>query len=177
MMINLTAPNQPEPPLILTIDIGTSSTRALVYDRLGRRVEGVLAQIPHHLHTTADGGAELDPSELLESVIQAIDQALQQTGALAEKIGGVAMDTLVTNIIGLDRNGTPVTPIFTYADTRGRRLIWRPCMTAPAAGFTVPIFRLDSSGWLAPGLTGSRRQPIGCRWGSICLRRFLGSGW
>jgi gluconokinase len=118
MMINLTAPNQPEPPLILTIDIGTSSTRALVYDRLGRRVEGVLAQIPHHLHTTADGGAELDPSELLESVIQAIDQALQQTGALAEKIGGVAMDTLVTNIIGLDRNGTPVTPIFTYADTR-----------------------------------------------------------
>lgn len=117
-MTNLSESNQPEPPLILTIDIGTSSTRALAYDRQGRRVEGILAQIPNQLHTTADGGVVLDPTGLLDSVIQAIDRALQQAGAMAEKIGGVAMDTLVTNIMGLDRNGTPMTPIFTYADTR-----------------------------------------------------------
>jgi gluconokinase len=109
---------QPEPPLILTLDIGTSSTRALLYDRQARPVEGVLAQIPTRLSTTSDGGAEFDPAEILTSVTSAIDQALHLAGPLAQHIGGVAMDTLVTNIMGLAENGRPVTPIFTYADTR-----------------------------------------------------------
>lgn len=111
-------PSQIDPPLVLTLDIGTSSTRAILFDGRARPVEGVPAQIPNQLHTTPDGGAEMDPAEILAGVIAAIDQALHLAGPLADQVGGVAMDTLVTNILGLDAAGRPVTPIYTYADTR-----------------------------------------------------------
>ncbi len=117
-MNNTIKPPQAETPLILTLDVGTSSTRAMLFDALARPVEGVLAQIPYQLHTTPDGGAEFDPAELLAAVVVAIDQALNLAGPLADQIRGVAMDTLVTNIMGLDAAGQPVTSLFTYADTR-----------------------------------------------------------
>jgi gluconokinase len=118
MMTGSIPSHQAEPPFILTLDIGTSSTRALLYDRQARPVAGVLAQVPTRLSTTPDGGAELDPAEILAGVSSAIDQALHLAGPLARHIGGVALDTLVTNIMGLAEDGRPVTPIFTYADTR-----------------------------------------------------------
>jgi gluconokinase len=90
----------------------------MLFDRTARPVEGVLAQVACHLDTTADGGAVFEAAELLSGVTEVIDDLLQQTGALAEKIEGVAIDTFVTNIMGLDEAGDPVTPVFTYADTR-----------------------------------------------------------
>jgi gluconokinase len=107
-----------KPPLILTLDIGTSSTRAIMFDSQARPVEGCLAQLPYQLRTTPDGGAEFEANELFESVVGTIDRVLQLAGPLADQIGGVAIDTLVATIMGIDAAGQPVTPVFTYADTR-----------------------------------------------------------
>ncbi len=76
------------------------------------------AQLPNHLRTTADGGAEFDPVELMAGVVEVIDQILHLAGPLAEQIVGVAMTTFVSNVLGLDATGQSVTPIYTYADTR-----------------------------------------------------------
>lgn len=111
-------PNQITPPLILTLDIGTSSTRAMLFDGEAQPVSGLHAQISNQLQTTPDGGAEFDPAELLTGVVTVIDQVLQLAGPLAQQIGGVAMDTFVANIMGLDAAGQPLTPLYTYADTR-----------------------------------------------------------
>jgi gluconokinase len=107
-----------EAPLILTIDIGTSSTRAMLFDRVGRPVPGALAQIPNDLHTTPDGGSEFDPKLLVQHVATAIDRVLERAGPLQDQIAGVGIDTFVTNLMGLSASGEPVTPVFTYADTR-----------------------------------------------------------
>ncbi len=109
---------QPIPPLILTVDIGTSSTRAILYDAQGRPVPGYLAQRTNHLTTTADGGAEFDAADLLVGVVEVIDQLLHSAGPMARQIAAVAMDTLVGNVVGLGADGAPVTPVFIYADTR-----------------------------------------------------------
>lgn len=90
----------------------------MLFDRHARPVPGILAQIPHELLTPDDGGVEYDPAHLLNSVVKAIDQLLQQAGPLVADIGGVAVDTFVTNFMGLDEAGKPVTPGFTYADIR-----------------------------------------------------------
>lgn len=47
---------------ILSLDIGTSSTRALLWDTQGNLVKPYEAQIKYALHTTPDGGAEI-PAE------------------------------------------------------------------------------------------------------------------
>ena len=89
-------------PLVLTLDIGTSSTRAMLFDRQAHPVAGILAQIPNQLRTTIDGGSEFDPADLLDSVVAVIDQLLHQAGALAAQIEGVGLTTFVTNFMGLD---------------------------------------------------------------------------
>jgi gluconokinase len=111
-------PTRLNSPLILTLDIGTSSTRAMLYDRQAQPLPGFLAQTPNQLVTTPDGGSEFDPIELLQNVVEVIDQLLHQAGPLASQIKGVAMATFVTNFMGLDTAGQPATPIFTYADIR-----------------------------------------------------------
>jgi len=47
-----------ENPLTLSIDIGTSSTRVLLWDTGGREIETVRAQVQYQMSTTPDGGME-----------------------------------------------------------------------------------------------------------------------
>lgn len=109
---------QAEPPLILTIDIGTSSTRVLLFDKQGRAVEGVLTQEKASLITDSEGRAEENSDESIARVGRCVDAALQQIGDLADRIGGVAVDTLASSIMGVDAMFQPLTPLLTYADTR-----------------------------------------------------------
>ena len=51
-------------------------------------------------------------------MFRSIDLAIQQSGSLAGQIGGVAACTFVSNILGISQNGTAVTPLFPYSDTR-----------------------------------------------------------
>ncbi len=105
-------------PTILTLDIGSSSLRVLLFDARGARVPGVEAREPVHLRTTPAGASEADADELLVGVFRAIDTALEQAGERAKDIGGVAVDTFVTNLLGVDADGRVVFPLTTYADTR-----------------------------------------------------------
>ena len=52
---------QAEGPLIVSIDIGTSSIRVALFDRLGRAIEGVQARRTHEFRTNAQGASEADP--------------------------------------------------------------------------------------------------------------------
>lgn len=105
--------------LTLAIDVGSSSVRAMAFDQQGRAREGVFVQKPYTTDTTPDGGAMIDPAPLIKMIFACIDEALEQIGEPVER---VAMDTLVGNLMGMDRDGEPTTPIFTWADTRGGSL-------------------------------------------------------
>jgi gluconokinase len=111
-------PTKAEAPLILTIDAGTSSARALLYDARGRAVEGVVAQERYTIRSGPDGAVEDDPDAALERIWRCVDAALAQAGPLAQQIRAVAVDTLVSNILAIDAAGSPLTPLITYADTR-----------------------------------------------------------
>lgn len=106
---------------ILTLDVGTSSLRAILYAADGESQGSALAhtetQIKHQVHATADGGAELDPATLFTNTGKAIDGTLAQLPQGAT-IAGVATSTLWHSVLGLDRDGNVVTPLYTWADTR-----------------------------------------------------------
>ena len=107
-----------EPPLILTLDIGSSSVRAMLYDRAGRALGGIAAQEHYALRTAADGRAEDDAGSALARAARCIDGVLRQAGPLAAQVGAVAVATLVTSILAVDAAGRPLTPLVTYADMR-----------------------------------------------------------
>ena len=47
-------------PFVVSIDVGSSSVRALLFDSGAHQMEGYGAQVPYRIRTTPDGGAEVD---------------------------------------------------------------------------------------------------------------------
>ena len=105
-------------PYVITIDVGTSSTRAILYDSRAGVVDACVAQRATQAETSADGGAVFQAGDILSAVVAVIDQVMVSAGNRAGQISAVAMDTLVGNVLGVDAEGNPLTPAFTYADTR-----------------------------------------------------------
>ena len=108
-------------PMILTLDIGTSSARAMLFDRHARALNGHESRVETSVRTTPDGGVEIDVEGLFEGVVGCIDELLARAGPLAGRIAAVASTTLVGNVLGVDREGRPITPLYTWADTRSTR--------------------------------------------------------
>lgn len=106
---------------ILSIDVGSSSVRAGLYDGSGDDIEGTEVKLEYEFDYTADGGASRDADELLDLVARAVDGALARAGGAA--ISGVAMSTFWHSVLGLDREGRPATPILTWADRRAAAVV------------------------------------------------------
>ncbi len=106
-------------PLILTLDIGTSSIRATLFDARAHPISGLHARVETPLRTTVDGGVEIDADTLVADLAGGIDEVLVRAGPLAPKIAAVAGASLVGNMLGVDAGGRAVTPVYTWADTRG----------------------------------------------------------
>jgi gluconokinase len=109
-----------EGPYVLAIDMGTSSTRAIVFDSMGQQLPHTESQIPYELSTTPDGGAVLDPEQVRDLTARVIDEALQHARSGRLTIELAAVSCFWHSLIGLDRHGDPVTPIYTLGDTRCR---------------------------------------------------------
>ena len=110
--------------LILALDIGTSSTRAALFDLNGERLAGSVAQETYPLITSADGGAELDPPVLLGAVQHCLEQTMRayrtDPNLRGRPIAGVGVSCFWHSLIGCDARGSAITRIFTWADSRCR---------------------------------------------------------
>jgi gluconokinase len=100
---------------VLALDVGTSSARAVGYDAAARPVAGLDASVAYEPVFTADGGAELDADHLLEAVAGTIDRCL---AAAREPPAASGASIFWHGLLLLDGMGAPLTPVFTWADTR-----------------------------------------------------------
>jgi len=101
---------------ILVLDIGSSSVRALLFDDRARLITGAVVSAAHEINTEPPGAATLDMRDLQQRVESCIDAILTHPAASAIHVVGV--DTLVGNVLGVNAAGLPLTPVYTYADTR-----------------------------------------------------------
>lgn len=107
-----------EAPFILSLDIGTSSVRALLFDRHARHIEGTLVRATYPLRTATDGTAETDADAVLNALCHCLDTLTAQHAHLLKHVAAVGACTLAATIVGLDEHQRPLTPLFIYADTR-----------------------------------------------------------
>jgi gluconokinase len=111
-------------PLVLALDIGTSSTRTALFDDHAHRILPTTAQQKYRLHTTPDGGAELDPAVLLRAARHCLDQTMRvhrSDPALRRRpIAGIGVSSFWHSLLGVNAKGDPVTRVFTWADSRCR---------------------------------------------------------
>jgi gluconokinase len=108
-------------PYVLAIDIGTSSSRAAVYDASGDRLPATTFQIAYPLQSGVDGRAELRSADVAGAVDRVVAQALAAFAKEGgEAIAAVGVSCFWHSLLGLDAKGLPATPIFTWADSRCR---------------------------------------------------------
>src|SRR5574341_1741997 len=97
-------------PVILALDLGTSSFRAMLFRTNGRGLRGSrLAVTVPEISTGV-----LDPVKAAEAVEQLIDA----TCASAPTITVVAISCFWHGLMGVDGRGEPVTPLYLWSDLR-----------------------------------------------------------
>ncbi|HMA38031.1 MAG TPA: gluconokinase, partial [Chloroflexia bacterium] len=122
-------------PLVLSLDIGSSSIRTMIFDAAGDDLAGLAARTIYPLELTDDGGVTAGIDTILESVFSALDDVLAAAGPLAGQIAAVAACSLVGNVLGVDAEGRPTSPVYFWADTR------------PAADTADLRRRIDGAAW------------------------------
>jgi gluconokinase len=106
------------PPLILALDIGTSSVRAALYNANGNVLPETFVKNERTLALTEDGGAEIDAEEAFSQVARAIDDVLKKAGSVKGRIEYAAASSFWHSLVGVDKGGAPTTRVFGWAETR-----------------------------------------------------------
>lgn len=107
-------------PLILSIDAGTSSCRASLFDARAQRVDGASSRVTYSPRFTAEGGAELDADVLVEQVATTIDRVAALAGPALAGVGAVAVASFWHSLVGIGADGRAVTPVLPWMDARSR---------------------------------------------------------
>jgi len=103
--------------LLLAIDVGTQSTRALIFDLQGNLLFKTKIPLPVY-NAPKPGWAELDPQRFWESLCQACQRLWATPGVEKDQIAGVAITTQRNVLINLDRQGSPLRPAIHWSDQR-----------------------------------------------------------
>ncbi|MBA3543590.1 MAG: gluconokinase [Chthoniobacterales bacterium] len=109
-------PRRTATPPILAIDLGTSSVRTALFDEKLRALAGTSASSSYRVRHSVDHGAVLDPALLLRATHNCLGRTRRLTKSQLPAVAGSAF---WHSLLGLDRKGRPLTPIFTWADARG----------------------------------------------------------
>jgi gluconokinase len=103
---------------VVTLDVGSSSARTLLFSLEGQQIEGFGSQVAYRAHTTADGGWEIDPNELTAIASRALDDICGQMRGKSVRPVAVGVDTFWHSVVGVDAGGEPTTAVLHPFDTR-----------------------------------------------------------
>lgn len=105
---------------MLALDIGTSSTRALLFDTRGHKLGS--AQRPYSNSTTPDGGVQMDADALFDLTVACIDQLHAELEALVvptkPEVLAAACSCFWHSIVAVDAGGKALSPVYSWADNR-----------------------------------------------------------
>jgi gluconokinase len=111
------------PDCVLALDIGTSSARAIAFDMRGRAIDGLREQVRYEPHTASEGSSEFDGDKLVEHAAHCIDKVLAEASTAGCRIAAVGATTFWHSMAGAGEDGSAVTPIYTWADTRSESAV------------------------------------------------------
>lgn len=103
--------------LILSIDNGTQSVRALIFDLKGALLYKM--RVPLEAYFSREPGwAEQEPQYYWECLCQACQMLWREKPTLKDAIAGVALTTQRSTVINLDKDGKPLRPAIVWLDQR-----------------------------------------------------------
>jgi len=101
-------------PVVVGVDIGTTSTKAVAFDTRGQLLAS--HHVGYPLHEPHPGHAVQDPLQIHAAVLEAVREVVRAVGA--DAVTALSFSAAMHSVIGLSPTGEPLTDVVTWADTR-----------------------------------------------------------
>jgi len=98
------------------VDIGTSSTRAVLFNAVGMPVG--MDSREYSIHSSFEGTAELNPDLVFHSTLSVIRGCMEKAGIGMGCLAGIGLGCQMHSVMAVDREGMPLTGLMTWADNR-----------------------------------------------------------
>ncbi|EPD51498.1 gluconokinase [Paenisporosarcina sp. HGH0030] len=101
---------------MLGVDIGTTSTKAVLFTESGEIVQQ--ENIGYPLYTPDISTAEQDPEEIFQAVVKSISNVMSLSRIAPDKLLFISFSSAMHSVIAIDENDQPLTQCITWADNR-----------------------------------------------------------
>ena len=103
--------------MLLVLDLGSSSTRAMIYDPDDSRAPVATVRAAFSFDVDEHGRSEERAESARDRLFTLLDE-LTPTAASLPPITAIGFSCYATSLLCLDAAGAPLSPVWTYADTR-----------------------------------------------------------
>lgn len=141
--------------VLLTIDNGTQSVRALLFDLRGKLLDKAQVKLDNYQHAQP-GWMEHDPEAFWQAVCAACRQLWATTKVKPAQVRGLVITTQRGTVINLDQHGQPLRPAIIWADQRRalacakHSLLWQAAFRVLGIRGLVSSFEQQAeSAWIA----------------------------
>ncbi len=149
---------------VLALDQGTTSSRAILFDRTGRPIS--VAQRELRQHYPQPGWVEHDPDEIWSSQLQCARQALATAGAGPKQLAAIGItNQRETTVIWERAGGRPIARAVVWQDRRTSDVCARLAEQGHEADVVArtglvldPYFSATKIGWLLDHVPGARAR-------------------
>jgi glycerol kinase len=151
-------------PLILALDEGTTSTRAILFDLHGRALAD--AGRPIRQSYPRDGWVEHDPEEIFEASVAVMREAVEKSGRQMAEVAAIGLTNQRETVVIWDRaTGEPIHPAIVWQDRRTAEACERlrdaghePRATEITGLLLDPYFSGTKIAWLLDHVQGARAR-------------------
>ena len=112
----------------LGADIGTTSVKAIAFDRNGNALFSAVREYP--MHHPLPGFSEQDPEVVSDAVFEGIERVIDH---FKTPPAFICFSAAMHSIMAVDSNGVPLTPLMIWADNRSKHIAaaWHNTGDAP----------------------------------------------
>lgn len=104
---------------MIGIDIGTTSTKSVIYDEEGNYLNKHNVEYP--MTTSEIGVAEENPAEIFDAVLFTVKKVIREANAKPEQIKLISFSSAMHSLIAMDKDNNPLTECITWADNRASK--------------------------------------------------------
>ncbi|MBU2136996.1 MAG: glycerol kinase, partial [Alphaproteobacteria bacterium] len=151
-------------PLILALDQGTTSTRAILFDLAGKALGEAAAPLAQHY--PADGWVEHDADEIYQAALQVMTAAVENAGRRMDEVAAIGITNQRETVVLWDKaTGAPVHRAVVWQDRRTaeiceslRRQGVEDHVTDVTGLLIDPYFSGTKLAWLLDHVPGARAR-------------------
>jgi len=141
---------------LLGVDVGTTSTRALVIEDQGAVISSRAREYP--LHTPRPNWAEQDPHEWWTATVASIREATAEAGISSDAIKGVGLSGQMHGSVFLDESDEVIRPAILWCDQRTAKQCESITETVGEADLVAETCNPVLTGFTAPKIIWLREQ-------------------